>query len=185
MTSVPSVTQWTESSGPSSRSSITIVAPLRPNRCSTSIASIAPSASSTVEQTITPRSDCTHFQTRACSRTPEPTTRTFIDSARFAQKAPKKWFGSARFGQNARNVERLLPLDGAGRFRCDVKDNPVDALDLVDNAVADPRQDLVRHPGPVCSHGVLARDDSHRNDIGIGAEIAHHADGLERREDGE
>ena len=54
MTSVPSVTPSSDSSGPSSRSSTTTVAPLFPNRFSTSIASIAASDSFTPLHTITP-----------------------------------------------------------------------------------------------------------------------------------
>ena len=53
-TPVPSVTPRMESSGPSRSSSTTIVAPLRPKRLSTSIASTAAFDSSTVEHTITP-----------------------------------------------------------------------------------------------------------------------------------
>src|SRR5436190_1879364 len=54
MTSAPSVTARSESSGPSSRSSTTIFLPLRPKRSWTSIASIAPSDCSMSAQTITP-----------------------------------------------------------------------------------------------------------------------------------
>ncbi len=38
----------------------------------------------------------------------------------------------------------LLPLDGGGRLAGDVVDHPVDALDLVDDAVGDPAQKVVR-----------------------------------------
>ncbi len=54
ITSVPSVTARIDSSGPSRSSSMTTVAPLRPNFPCTSIASIAAPASSTFVQTTTP-----------------------------------------------------------------------------------------------------------------------------------
>src|SRR5450759_2515957 len=248
MTSLPSVTPKTESSGPSSRSSTTMEAPLRPKRPSTRIASIAASDSLTIPHTITPlpsarpsalldsirpaprfgpktlkpalrsasptpastadsgpritrpsrsclakstmrttsaapiatlramppvpplpgaqktrstSSDWTHFQTSACSRAPEPTTRTFT----------------------GRSV--LFPLDGSGRLARDVEHHPVDSLDLVHDPVADAREHLVRHAGPVRGHGVLAGDHAHRDHVGVGAVVAHHTHRLERGENRE
>src|SRR5690348_7047191 len=101
-------------------------------------------------------SDWTHFQTRACSRAPDPTTRTFNDSARLAQKGSRTWPVSPRFAQNAPNLWLLLPLDGAGWLARDVEHHPVNALHLVDDAVADPGQHLVRDTRPVRGHRVLA-----------------------------
>src|SRR6266851_4308593 len=244
MTSVPSVTPSTESSGPSSRSSSTIVAPLFPNRCSTSIASIALSASSTFEQTITPLPRASpsaltairpslsraHFLAWAgwvktsCSavgipaRFITPLAKALLDSmrpaprsgpktgkpawrsaspapastaasgpsttrprrSRLADPTTRTFIDSARSAQNARSVGRLLPLDRARWLRRDVEDDPVDALDLVDYPVADPRQHLVRHAGPVGRHRVLARHDPHRDDVGVCPKIAHHADSFQR-----
>src|SRR5205807_10662774 len=79
----------------------------------------------------------------------------------------------------------LLPFDGAGRLAGDVVDNPVDALDLVHDAVRYPAQDLVWEPSPVRRHGILRSDDAHRHQVRVGAEVAHDAHGLERREHGE
>src|ERR1700687_5905211 len=109
------------------------------------------------------KSECTHFHTSACSRAPEPTTRTFT----------------------AGLLDHLLPLDGAGRLACDVEDDPVDALDLVDDAVTNARQHLVGNARPIGGHGVLACHDAHCDDVGIGAIVAHHADGFERCQHGE
>ncbi len=79
----------------------------------------------------------------------------------------------------------LLPLDRAGGLGGDVVDDAVDPLDLVDDPVAHPREDVVGDPRPVGSHRVLAGDGADGADLPVGAEVAHHADGADRQEDGE
>src|SRR5208282_3825616 len=50
----------------------------------------------------------------------------------------------------------LLPFDGGGGLAGDVEDDAVDLWDLVGDASGDPGQDVVREPGPVRGHRVLA-----------------------------
>src|SRR6266851_991316 len=121
------------------------------------------------QKTRSTSSDCTHFQTSACSRAPDPMTRTFMSGGYWITIAPVV-------------RRRLLPLDGAGRFARDVEHDPVAAFDLVDDPVADPRQHLVWHPGPIRGHRIFAADDPYSDDVGVGAIVAHHAHGLERRQ---
>src|SRR5713226_8808593 len=61
----------------------------------------------------------------------------------------------------------LLPLDRARGLGGDVEDDPVDALDLVDDAVGDLAQEIVRQPGPVRGHGVLAHHGPERDDLRV------------------
>src|SRR5438093_608622 len=50
----------------------------------------------------------------------------------------------------------LFPLDGGRRFAGDVEDDPVDLDDLVGDPGGNPGQHVVRQPGPVGRHRVLA-----------------------------
>src|SRR4051794_41171465 len=62
----------------------------------------------------------------------------------------------------------LFPLDRARRLGGDVVDDAVDAVDLVDDAVADPGQHIVRQPRPVGRHRVLAGDGADGADPAVG-----------------
>src|SRR5689334_23378527 len=57
-----------------------------------------------------------------------------------------------------------LPLDRRRRLAGDVVNHAVDASDLVDDAVADGRQDLVGQAGPVGGHEVLGLDGAEGDD---------------------
>src|SRR6202521_1989423 len=104
-------------------------------------------------------SDCTHFHTNACSRAPDPTTRTFTPELLHHE---------------------LFPLDGAGRLARDVVDDPVDALHLVHYPVADARQHLIRDACPVRGHRVLAGHNPHGDHIRVSPVVAHHPHRLKR-----
>mmetsp|Transcript_100609 Transcript_100609/g.225510 ORF Transcript_100609/g.225510 Transcript_100609/m.225510 type:complete len:554 (+) Transcript_100609:73-1734(+) len=81
---------------------------------------------------------------------------------------------------------RSLPLNRCWRLRGDVVADTVDALDLVDDAVGYPGQDIVGHVVPVRRHEVGGRDGAQHADILVSPVIAHDADGPHRRqEDGE
>src|SRR5919201_85586 len=252
MTSVPSVTARSESSGPSRRSSTTIFLPLRPKRSSTSMASIAFSASCSLSQTTTPLprarpsaftatfpslsraqalagAGCVKASKSAVgmlARRISSLANDLLDSMRPAPRlGPKTLNPACRRASptpastaasgprtmrpsrscRAKSTRRttsaapilmlramppdpptrtfsgaLFPLDGARRLRRDVEHHPVDALDLVDDPVRDPRQHLVRHARPVRGHGVLARHHTNCDDVRVRPVVPHHTDGLQR-----
>src|SRR5437773_1442524 len=128
------------------------------------------------QKTRSTSSDCTHFHTSACSRAPEPTTRTFMRRVEISRP------DSDRIRSRP---ARLLPFDGAGRLGRDVEDHAVDALHLVDDAVAHAREYFVRHARPVRCHRVLARHHANSHHVRVRPVVAHHAHGLQRREHGE
>ena len=66
-----------------------------------------------------------------------------------------------------------FPLDRAGRLRRDVVDDAVDAGDFVDDAVGDAGEHVVGQAGPVGRHGVVGGDGAERDDVAVGAEVAH------------
>src|SRR5262245_40878303 len=63
----------------------------------------------------------------------------------------------------------LFPLDGGRRLRADVVDDPVDALDFVDDARRDAGQQVVRQARPVGGHPVAALDGADRDGVLVGA----------------
>src|SRR5262245_34215726 len=69
----------------------------------------------------------------------------------------------------------LLPLDRGRRLRRDVVDDAVHALHLVRDAVRDRGEHVVREPRPVRRHGVRRGDAAERDDVLVGALVAHHA----------
>ena len=69
-----------------------------------------------------------------------------------------------------------LPLDRRRRLRGDVVDDAVDAPHLVDDPARDAREQLVRQLRPVGGHPVHALHRAHRDDLLVGALVAHHAD---------
>src|SRR5882724_2735772 len=81
--------------------------------------------------------------------------------------------------------QALFPLDGGGRLRRDVEHDPIDALHLVDDPVADRAQELIRQSRPVRGHRVLAHDGAQRDDVRVGPEVAHDTDGPDGQEDRE
>src|SRR6266852_6152865 len=121
------------------------------------------------QKTRSTRSDCTHFHTSACSRAPAPMTRTF--------KRVQLSCGAAGVG--------LFPFDGAWRLGGDVEHHAVHALHLVDDAIAHAREHLVRHPRPIRGHRVFACHHPDSDHVRVRPVVAHHAHGLERREDRE
>src|SRR5262252_4055582 len=77
----------------------------------------------------------------------------------------------------------LLPFDGAWWLGTDVVDYPVDSLDLAYQPPADSLEKIVRQPGPVCRHSVVALDGPDCDHILVGALITHHADCPHRKKD--
>src|SRR6476659_8862489 len=67
---------------------------------------------------------------------------------------------------------RLLPFNGAGRFRRDVVDHTVDSLDLVDDAVRHGLQQVVREPRPVGGHGIVTGHRSDDDGMAVGSFVA-------------
>src|SRR4028119_356473 len=78
-----------------------------------------------------------------------------------------------------------LPLDGAGRLAGDVQGDAVDAGDLVDDAVAYLLEKVVGEARPVRGHGVVRGYGPNDHGVGVGPRVAHDADGVDGREDGE
>src|SRR5919107_2331434 len=78
-----------------------------------------------------------------------------------------------------------LPLYGAWRFARDVQGDAVDAGDLVDDAVGDALEEVVGETGPVGGHGVVGGDGPDDDRVGVGSGVAHHADGVDGRQNGE
>ena len=77
----------------------------------------------------------------------------------------------------------LLPLDGARRLGGDVVDDAVDALDFVDDAVGDLREQRRTAGAPSRRSwrpGVI--DRAERDDVVVGAAVAHDAHGAHRQE---
>src|SRR2546427_8707225 len=90
---------------------------------------------------------------------------------------------SARPSNGLTSYCHLLPFDRRRRLGRDVENHPIDALHLVDDPVADRAQEIVWQSPPVRGHRVLAHDRPPRHDLGIGAEVAHAADGQDRQSD--
>ena len=67
----------------------------------------------------------------------------------------------------------LFPLDGGRGFTCDVVDDAVDALDLIDDAGRDPVQYVVGDSGPVGGHEVAGGDGTEGQGIVIGPAVTH------------
>src|SRR5262245_10218769 len=71
----------------------------------------------------------------------------------------------------AARLAPLLPLDGGRGLRGDVEDHPVHAVHLVDDAIGDPAQQIVRQPRPVGGHRVLTHHGAKGHDVGVGAKV--------------
>ena len=82
-----------------------------------------------------------------------------------------------------RFLKTLFPLDGGGGFAGDVVADPVDALDLVDDAHADAVQHVVGDSRPVGGHKVAGGDGAEGQGVVIGASVAHDAHGTGVGED--
>src|SRR5450755_2865394 len=95
------------------------------------------------------------------------------------------WSGRYRPRARMANSSMLFPFDGGWRLRSNVIDNAVDLAYLVDKSIGDARQQLLREPRPICRHKVARSDCAHGNHIGVGALIAHDADALQGRQNGE
>src|SRR5215203_3884279 len=78
-----------------------------------------------------------------------------------------------------------FPLYGARGLARDIQRDPVDAGDLVDDAVARAFEQVVRKAGPVCGHRVVRGDGPDHHRVGVGPRVAHDADGVDRRQYGE
>ncbi len=77
-----------------------------------------------------------------------------------------------------------LPLDRRGRLAADVIGHAGDATDLVDDAVRNLLQQLVRQVGPAGGHEVDGLDGAKGDDPLVTAAVADHADRFHRQEDG-
>ena len=80
--------------------------------------------------------------------------------------------------------EALLPLDRCGRFRADIVDDAVDSFHAVDDVVGHFREEIVGQMDPVGRHAVRRSDGAQRDATLVGPLVAHHADALDRQEDG-
>ena len=78
-----------------------------------------------------------------------------------------------------------LPLDRRRRLRAHVVDDAVHAAHLIDDAVGDTPEHVVRERVPVGGHAVGARHGAERDDVLVGAIVAHHADAPHRQQHGE
>ena len=78
-----------------------------------------------------------------------------------------------------------FPFDRRRRLRRDIVRDAVDAAHLVDDAGRDFFQQCVGQLGPVGGHEVAGLHRAQRDDIVVGAAVAHHADALDRQEDRE
>src|SRR6185369_17554336 len=87
-----------------------------------------------------------------------------------------------------RSVARLLflfPLNRARWLRSDVINHAVDSLDLVDDPRRDPFDDFPRKLDYVSSHSVFGINRSYRACVSVRSIVAHHANGLDRKQYGE
>ena len=78
-----------------------------------------------------------------------------------------------------------FPLDGSRGLGRDIVDDPVHAVDLVDDAVGNAREERVGEADPVGGHPVAAFDRPDGDGVLVGAFVAHDADGTDGEEDGE
>ena len=76
--------------------------------------------------------------------------------------------------------DRSFPLDRRRRLGADVVDDAVDAAHFVDDPVGDAAEHVVRKGIPVGRHAVGARHGAEREDVLVGAVVAHHADAAHR-----
>src|SRR3712207_2175652 len=79
----------------------------------------------------------------------------------------------------------LFPLYSSGGLACYVKRHPVDTWNLVDNTVADASQEVVWEARPVGGHSIVRGYGPDDYGVGVGAGVAHHAHGVDRRQVGE
>ena len=82
-------------------------------------------------------------------------------------------------------VGRSFPLDGGRRLAADVIGDARDVLQLVDDAVGDLLQQLIRQVRPAGRHEVDGLDGTNGDDPLVTTAIADDADGLDWQEDGE
>src|SRR4051794_15262365 len=99
---------------------------------------------------------------------------------------PSRWAapGGVREGASRSAPTGLwgsLPFYGSRRLARNVQRDAVDAGDLVDDAVGDALEQIVRKAGPVRGHGVVGGDGPQNDWIGIGPGVAHYTDGVDGR----
>src|SRR6185295_14806911 len=82
-------------------------------------------------------------------------------------------------------IDSLLPLDRCRWLGRDVVDHPVHPRHLVDDAAADPGQDLVRQLRPIGGHAVVRGHRPNCYHVRVRSTIPHDAHAPDRREDGE
>src|SRR3954464_1730454 len=80
---------------------------------------------------------------------------------------------------------RSFPFNGGGRLGGYVVDPPVHLAHFIDNAAGHAGQDLMGYLRPVGGHAVDGGNRSYRYDVGVGAEVAHHAPAVGGEEDSE
>ena len=76
-----------------------------------------------------------------------------------------------------RFLKTLFPLNGCRGLAGDVINDPVDALDLVDDAGGDLVQHVVGDAGPVGGHKVAGGDGAESQSVVIGPAVTHNAHG--------
>src|SRR5205814_2130917 len=78
-----------------------------------------------------------------------------------------------------------LPLDSARWLARDIVADAIHALDFVDDATGNSREQFVRKTHPVRRHAVLTFDDAERDGVIISPLIAHHANGAHGQQNSE
>ena len=82
-------------------------------------------------------------------------------------------------------TSKLFHLHGRGGFAGDVVEDAVDAGDLVDDAGADPVQEVIGQAGPVGGHEIVRPDGPEGDGVVIRSPVAHDAHGAHIGEGGE
>src|SRR5258707_7847758 len=71
---------------------------------------------------------------------------------------------------------KSFPFNRAGRFRANVVDDAVDALDFGNNPGRDTREQLMRETGPIRRHPIYTCHGAKRNHTLVSPFIAHYTD---------
>src|SRR5215472_10027759 len=80
-----------------------------------------------------------------------------------------------QFWQLWQSIATSLPLNGSRRLRGHIVNYAIDAAHLVDDAIGDRLQHLIRQRDPIRGHAIFGMDGANRAGVSIGALVAHHA----------
>ena len=79
----------------------------------------------------------------------------------------------------------LLPLDCPRRFRSDIVDYSVHALDFIDDSRRNTAKKIMLEWEIVCGHSIRRGDGPEGQDVFVCALVAHDADRVDRQQDRE